>query len=82
MLLIGIAITGYGIAKTVSYESSGWTYSNYWGGGVFAPFVVMMGVFLVLVSPFAISDSATSGKGRPGRRVTFPHEDVKRPWSR
>jgi hypothetical protein len=56
-------------------------YSNYWGGVVFAPLVVAIGILAVLLSPFAIQRERGARPPDHGQPVRFPHEDVERPWT-
>lgn len=77
MLLGGLAAMTYGLVQ--AYLHPFWTYSNYWGGAVFAPLVVLVGLAIALLSPFVLI-SDRSVQDNPAERVRFPHEDVSRPW--
>jgi hypothetical protein len=76
MFLIGVVVILYGVAKLNS-EPAG-VYSNYWGGQVFAPFVILAGAIAVLGAFLVRRDpSALDPKDKP---VEFPHETVEKPW--
>jgi hypothetical protein len=74
MFAAGLFLFVYGVFQT--YPAPTWTYSNYWGGAVFAPLVVVLGLAVILLSPFTLRKGARTDDGE---RVRFPHEDVKRP---
>src|SRR5688572_20670613 len=76
MLAIGIAVIVYGVAKFES-EPAG-IYSNYWGGQVFAPVVILAGAIAV-VGAFVVKRDPPSA-GRRDKPVEFPHETVEKPW--
>ncbi len=77
MLGVGALLLLYGGVMTA--RSPFWTYPNYWGGAVFAPFVAVLGAALMVLSPFRLvsSDSGEPVSDRDG--VRFAHEDVSRP---
>ncbi len=80
MLAGGAAIAAYGFVQ--GYRTFVWTYPNYWGGAVFAPFVVAVGLLMVLLSPFTIRRDKHVNPAEQPERVSFPHEDAQHPWTR
>jgi hypothetical protein len=75
LLAGGALIAAYGLVQC--YRTPFWTYSNYWGGAVFAPLVVVIGLLVMVISPFRL---VTPAEG-DAERVRFPHEEVERPWT-
>ncbi len=76
MLVGGLAVAAYGGLQTFRHPSS--FYSNYWGGQVYTPIVLAVGVLMILLSPFKLK--ASSLRRRRQKRVHFPHEKVGREW--
>ena len=74
MLAGGALIAAYGLVQC--YRTPIWTYPNYWGGAVFAPLVVAIGILVMVISPFRLVSPKEDGE-----RIRFPHEDVERPWT-
>jgi len=61
------------------YSAPGGMYSNYWGGQVYAPFVILAGA--IAVTGAFVQKRDTSVLERKDRPIEFPHETIKRPWS-
>jgi hypothetical protein len=76
MLLGGLAVAAFGGVQMLRYPSG--SYSNYWGGAVFAPLVLGVGVLLMVLSPFKLKLREVDMSA--GQEVAFPHEDVGREW--
>ena len=77
MLAVGLLVILYGVAKL--YVEPGGMYDNYWGGLVYAPFVILVGVIAVVGALVQRRDTSVLGpKDRP---VEFPHEGIDKPWS-
>ena len=76
MFGIGVLVILYGVAKLRS-EPAG-IYSNYWGGQVFAPFVIFVGAIAVIGA--FLGKGAPSKRGRHDQAVEFPHETVRKAW--
>jgi hypothetical protein len=79
LLVSGVFIAAYGVAQF--YRTPLWAYPNYWGGSVFAPIVVAIGVLMMVMSPFTIRRDPPVSPAAEGQPVRFPHEDVERPWT-
>ena len=75
---LGLFVTGYGVLK--SFAEPAGTYGNYWGGQVFGPFVILIGVILVLGALFPRRTAYLKPASRPNKEVEFPHESIDRPW--
>lgn len=65
-------------------------YSNYWGGAVFAPFAIVLGIacWLVLLwNPDALNKKEVALRGKAARKAKqaedtkFPIEDFDKPWN-
>jgi hypothetical protein len=67
MLLGGIAVLAYGVAQCYRYPAG--MYRNYWGGGVYAPFVAAVGALLMIFSPFKLDPGVSS--------AAFPHHELR-----
>lgn len=53
-------------------------YQNYWGGQVFPPLAVLLGLCLLGFAMFWPAALGKQVRDKRGRHVTFPHEDVRR----
>lgn len=53
-------------------------YENYWGGQVFPPVAVVLGLGLLGFAIFRPAALAKQPRDKHGRRVRFPHEDVRK----
>src|SRR5687768_9443080 len=68
MIGIGLLLVLYGVAK-LNLEPGG-MYSNYWGGVVYAPFVILAGVIAIIGAFIQKADTAAL---KPGDKpVEFP----------
>jgi hypothetical protein len=76
MLLGGLAVAVFGGVQMLRYPWG--NYSNYWGGAVFAPLVLGVGVLLMVLSPFKVK--LREGDRSAGQQVAFPHQEVGREW--
>ena len=78
MAVAGLFLIGYGLVK--AYVEPAGTYSNYWGGQMFAPFVIVVGVIALAGALFRRTEYPSPA--RPGEKeVEFPHESIDRPWN-
>jgi len=77
-VILSLVVVGYGITKCLTRDAM--SYSNYWGGQVFAPFVVLAGL-IVLVGALRGREPRpfTDRRGRP---IRLPTDDFDRPWMR
>ena len=64
-------------------------YGNYWGGPVFAPLAIVLGVFLLYVALFKwgrINERSPKLRGKAARlarkaeETRFPIDDYDKPW--
>lgn len=55
-----------------------WTYSNYWGGEVFAPCAILFGVLLIYVVLFRYDAFKKSEVDKKGRKIRFPADDFRK----
>lgn len=76
MFGVGVLLILYGVAK-FNTEPAG-MYANYWGGQVFAPFVILVGGIAVLGA--FVGKSARPVLGSHDKAVEFPHETVEKAW--
>ena len=74
-IAVGLALILFGVAKMDS-EPAG-MYTNYWGGQVYAPFVILAGSIAV-IGAFVRRAPVRERDDKP---VEFPHETVQKPWT-
>lgn len=53
-------------------------YENYWGGLVFAPFMIFLGVMVLYISLFRHARVAAAWHDKKGRPVCFPRDDFRK----
>jgi len=76
---VGILICLAVIAKgTFSLYKSGWVYSNYWGGLVFAPIGILVGLLFIYVIIFRWDTLNKPMVDKKGRRIRFPGDDFRK----
>ena len=75
MLGGGIALLAYGVAQ--GYRHPAGIYPNYWGGGVYAPFVAAAGALLMILSPFKLDGTADTQGADRVRPAVFPHHELR-----
>jgi hypothetical protein len=74
-VILSLVVVAYGITKCLTRDAM---YSNYFGGQVYAPFVVLAGLILLV--------GALRGReprpfmDRHGRALRLPADDFDRPW--
>lgn len=71
----GLVAIGYGAAQIAQGKVS---YENYWGGLVFAPLVIVFGIFMVYVGLFRRNALSTAFRDKKGRPVRFPADDFRK----
>jgi hypothetical protein len=53
-------------------------YKNYWGGLVFAPLTIAVGVLLLCIAVFRLERFRSAWRDRKGRPVRFPADDFRK----
>ena len=53
-------------------------YSNYWGGVVFAPFAILMGVLVIWIVVFKWHRISGPAKDKKARVIRFPSDDWRK----
>ena len=76
-LVMGVAVFLIlsGIAHILTGRVS---YENYWGGLVFAPFTIVLGVLLLFIGAFRVDRLGTVWRDKKGRPVRFPADDFRK----
>ena len=63
---------------TVAIVENRWTYGNYWGGGVFAPVAIVMGVLFIYIVIFRYDAFKKSRVDKKRRTIRFPADDFRK----
>jgi hypothetical protein len=74
-IVLGLILIFQGAAGIMGNR---WTYSNYWGGGVFAPFAILMGVLFIYIAIFRYDAFKKPRVDKKGRRIRFPADDFRK----
>ena len=76
-LVMGLAafLILYGIEHILTGRVS---YKNYWGGLVFAPFTIVVGVLLLFIGAFRFDRLGTVWRDKKGRPDRFPADDFRK----
>ena len=75
MLMASVLLILYGLAHVLLGRVS---YENYWGGLVFAPFTIIVGILLLYTAIFRFDRLGTAWRDKKGRRVRFPADDFRK----
>jgi hypothetical protein len=75
MLGIAAFLILYGLAHVVSGRLN---YENYWGGLVFAPLTIVVGILLVYIAAFRFDRFGQASRDKKGRAVRFPADDFRK----
>ena len=73
--LVGVVLILQGASALGKSEAA---YENYWGGLVYPPVAILLGLVLlalVIWRPLALSKRLQDKRGRP---IRFPHQDVRK----
>jgi hypothetical protein len=71
----GIFLIAYGAVHLMRGELS---YENYWGGLVFAPAVILIGIVVVYIGLFRHDRLGRAWRDKKGRPVRFPADDFRK----
>jgi hypothetical protein len=71
----GVFAVCYGVLQIMRGQLS---YQNYWGGLVFAPFAIVLGVLVLYISLFRHDRVAGAWRDRKGRPVRFPADGFRK----
>ena len=73
--VLGLVLVAQGIASLRKGEGG---YTNYWGGLVFPPFAIVLGLALLVIAALWPDALSKRIKNKRGREVRFPHQDVRK----
>lgn len=74
-ILMCLVLTAQGI---VSIYKSEWSYRNYWGGLVFGPIAILIGILLIYLLLFRWDKLQKDIVDKKGREIKFPHDDFRK----
>lgn len=77
VLAIGISVFAilYGVVHVITDQLN---YENYWGGVVFAPFTIVIGLVFLYIAFFRYDRVGSAWRDRKGRRIRFPADDFRK----
>jgi hypothetical protein len=75
VIVTGLMLIFYGAAGILADRS---TYSNYWGGRVFAPFAILVGALFIYIVIFHWKAFNKPRVDKKGRRIRFPADDFRK----
>jgi len=73
--VLAVFLILYGVAQITGGRVS---YENYWGGLVFAPFTIVLGILLLYIALFRFDRLRRVQRDKKGRPLRFPVDDFRK----